>query len=184
MAGNISQFSKALRRVAKALRASHQKRATAVASDTYALIRDRIIEKGESHTGAKFPAYSTKQAPKYYYFNRSRNNGADQRVRKLRKKTLSYAEFRRINGLQIGHVDLFFTGAMWRGTGVEVKTAVPGLVTIQIKGKTEEAREKLTWNNIRYKTNVLQPSTGELAFARRSYAFLTNQVIKNALTAK
>lgn len=177
----MKDLANALRRAAKGLRATHQERAIGVASDLHAMIRDRVIQSGTDSDGRKFPAYSTAPVPKFYYFGRSRNNGADQKVRKLKKKTLSYREFRTINGLQVAHVDLFFTGGMWRGTGVRIKNREADLVTVEILGKTEESREKLTWNNLRYKTNILAPSESELAIARRTYAFRASQIISNEI---
>ena len=119
----LRSFANAIRLLRDNLVSSRETVAVQVASNLLAQVENRIIQKGEDSEGVKFPGYSTKQVPKYFFYGKSRNAGADNRVKKSKSPTLSYQGFRQLNNLQTQHVDLYFTGEMWRGTGVAVTTA-------------------------------------------------------------
>ena len=166
-----------MRDAVAALKQSHERRAVTVANDVYALTQNRIIQKGEDSKGSRFPGYSKKQVPKFFFRGRSRNAGAETRVAKA-KKTLSYEDFRKINNLQTGHVDLYFTGEMWRGTGVAVVGKQNGRIMVAIQGKTEPAKKKVDWNSARYGESILTPSSREIDMARRAYFAATIKTLK------
>lgn len=148
---------------------SREKVAVQIAANLLAQVENRIIQKGEDSNGNKFPGYSNTQVPKYYYYGKSRNTGADNRVKKAKTKTLSYEQFRQINGLQTQHVDLYFTGEMWRGTGVKVEKNIFGFTSVSIQGRTKPAQDKIRWNSDRYGESILKPQKDEIEAARRAY---------------
>lgn len=153
--------------------------AVQIASNLLAQVENRIIQKGEDADGVKFPGYSTTPVPKFFFYGRSRNNGADTRVRKAKTKTLSYKEFRGLNNLQTQHVDLYFTGEMWNHTGVEITKRLFAFTQVSIKGKTKEAQNKIGWNSERYGGYILKPQKDEIEAARKSYLIdRRNRIIK------
>lgn len=82
------------------------------------LIKARIINEGKDHNGKSFGKYSTNKLPFFFFQDKGLGKGADdklaaekKRQSKLPKKDqgLSYEGWRKINGLQTGHVDMSFT---------------------------------------------------------------------------
>ena len=149
------------------LTSSREADAVRVASDTLALVESRIIETGKDADGVKFPAYSTRKMSASRFAGKSRNAGAEARVKKA--KALSYAEFRQLNNLQTGHVDLYLTGEMWRGTGVIVEKRLLRSTLVRIGGRTPESARKIDLNSIHYKGSILEPSPIEIQQVRAAW---------------
>ena len=83
-----------------------------------------------------------------------------------------WAEERTKKGLQTAYKDYFYTGEMWRNTGL-----VPGKTTKQkvfIGGKTAEAQYKLNENSRIDKTNILMPTEEEV---ERAAAYIRKELI-------
>lgn len=165
----LRSFANAIRLLRDDLVSSRETVAVQVASNLLAQVENRIIQKGEGSEGVKLPGYSTKQVPKYFFYGKSRNAGADGRVRKSKKTTLSYQDFRQLNNLQTQHVDLYFTGEMWRGTGVTVTKSLFTQTQVTIQGRTKPAKDKIEWNSARYGGSILKPQKDEIEAARRAY---------------
>lgn len=161
------------------IKTSGERRAFIIASDVYAQVQSRIIQTGKGSDGRKFKGYSTKPLPKYFFTGKSRNAGAEQRVAKAKK--VSYKKFRQLNLLPVDHVSLYFTGAMWRGTGVTLASKAPGRVIVRIEGKTQEAEQKIEWNSLRYGP-ILEPSKKELNAARAAAKGLLIRELKTIFT--
>lgn len=164
---DFKRLADLLRNAAQALTASRETAAVRVASDLRALVQSRIIQTGTNADGQKFPAYSRKKAPAYLYVGKSRNAGAEARVKKA--GSLSYAEFRELNNLQTDHVDLYLTGQMWRNTGVVVERRLLRSTLVRIEGRTSDAAQKIDWNSLRYGGSILEPSQQEIQQARKAY---------------
>lgn len=162
------QLSDKIRAAINFVAASRESEAVRIASDTLALVESRIIQTGKNSDGNKLPGYSKTQLPKSSFYGKSRNGGAEARVRKA-KKTLSYSEFRELNNLQAGHVDLYFTGEMWRGTGVIVEKRLLRSTRVIIGGRTPESSNKIDWNSARYGGSILEPSAKELQQVRQAW---------------
>lgn len=165
----IKAFIDALKRAKNVLETTMDEDAVEVAHNLYAQIQNRIIQTGKDSGGAKLKPYSQKQVPKYFYYGRSRSAGADTRVRSVKKQTISYEEFHRLNNLQTGHTDLYFTGEMWGGTGVQITTRLFFFRSVEISGRTHNARQKIDWNSERYGGSILEPSFSEVEAAKRAY---------------
>ena len=136
----ISDLVRALKAAKDALIGTHDKDAVQIASDLYALTQNRIIQKGEDSKGIPFRPY----APL---------------TRKLRTA----------KGRQIAHVDLFFTGQMWRNSGVQITSRYFGGVKVEVIGKTPDAKRKVDLNSQRYGGNILQPSIAEINTVKAAY---------------
>lgn len=81
-----------------------------------ALVAARVRQRGQSVDGTPFSPYSTKETGAWRFIGRSRSGGAETEVRKRakRRETLSYSEFRSINGLNTAPKNFEFTGETWR----------------------------------------------------------------------
>lgn len=146
------------------------------ALDLAASVSDRVIETGQSATGQRFTPYSTRPMQAWRLWGKSATQVAEQKVRALarQKKTLSYAEFRRLNGRPDNFKNFSFTNAMWRDFGV-VNVQVNGTqIEIKIGGKTEQSRRKITENSEREGVNIVEPSADEINSFKTA-------VLKNAL---
>lgn len=62
----------------------------------------------------------------------------------------NWGEFRAAQGLQVGHVDLTYTGMMWSNMQ-PIKIEERGDIVVAVLGATnDETRDKMNWNRDRY----------------------------------
>lgn len=150
--------------------------ARVAALDLAASVVDRVIETGQSASGERFTPYSTRPMQAWRLWGKSVTQAAEQKVRALSRqnKSISYAEFRRLNGRPDNFKNFSFTNAMWRDFGVISADALGTNIEIKIGGKTPQARKKIDENREREGRNIIEPSPDELN------AFKT-AVLKNAL---
>lgn len=170
----MSGFRKLVNALQKAidnLNANRERDAVQAASNLYAQIQNRVIQKGETSTGSKFPPYSTRQIPKRFWYGKGRNSTANTRIRNA-KGNLSYSDVRRFSNLQTQHRDFYFTGDMWRGTGVRVQGRFLRSTLVSIGGRSFTALQKLKQNSDREGRNILEPSQAEIDAVKRAYAAL------------
>lgn len=160
-----------------ALTSSREADAVQVASNTLALVEDRIISTRKDADGVPFPNYSTRKMPASRFAGKSRSSGAEARVNA--ERSLSYARFRELNNLQAQNYDFYLTGEMWRGTGVIVQKRLLRSTFVTIGGRTPQAAKKIDLNSARVGGSILEPSKVELAEVQR--AWLTAR--RNRLTS-
>lgn len=165
----FSTLANKLRNTINALNANRERDAVQAASNLYAQIQNRIIQRGETSTGGKFPPYSTNKIPKRFWYGKGRNSTANTRIRNA-KGNLSYTDIRRFSNLQTQHRDFYFTGDMWRGTGVQVQSRLLRSTIVRIAGRTPTAIDRLKKNSDREGRNILEPSQSELDTVKRVYA--------------
>jgi len=166
----FQNLTSALSSVIKELESTRTRDAVAAAANFYAAIQNRNIQRGTDSQGRPYPQYSTNQARKSLFYGKGRNAGANARLRSFKGGTISYEQFRKLNNLQTNHRDHFFTGRMWRETGVTNPIILPDSVLISITGKTRYAKELLGKNNIRLNTNILEPTQNEIDTIKRMWA--------------
>jgi len=154
----VEQFTRAVGRIIANLEKTRQTETELLAGDALALIKNRVQNTGKDFREQKFPAYSTTQVPSYWYANRALNQSAKNKLKK--KKTVSYREFRRFNGLPTNYTNLTFTGGMWRATGAEIRSSDRLRTVAEISGTNPRAARLLGFNSIRY-GNVLRISEKE-----------------------
>lgn len=154
------RIDRALARIDTELQAQGQK----AGLDLVALVTNRVIQRGETADGGRFSNYSETQVPAFFYFGRSRNQSGEQTVRKAAKdrKPLSYSEFRRANSLEVGFKNFEFTGAMFRGFGVQGVETSPDGVTVVIGGTNSDSAQKIEWLSQQEGRSIIQPSPDEL----------------------
>lgn len=155
-----------------------------VGADTAALVEQRIVSKGENKDGGKLSPYSTKGVPAYLYFGRSRNAGGEAAVRRKAKErqTVSYSEFRQLNGLNTNVKNLQFTGEMWQGFGVTgVREIRFGVVEVTIGGKNARTASLLGYHSDREGTPITEPSKDEVKLVTAAMNKRLIQIIQRNL---
>ena len=155
---NTKQFANAVGRIIKRLEQTRQTETELIAGDALALIKNRVQNEGKDFKEQKFKSYSTTQVPAYWYAARSLNQNAKNKLKK--RKTASYKEFRRFNGLPVNYTNLTVTGGMWRATGADVRSSDALRTVAEIAGTNPRAVRLLGFNSIRY-GNVLRISQRE-----------------------
>lgn len=150
--------------------------ARVAALDLVAAVVDRVVETGQSASGNQFTPYSTLPMQAWRLWGKSTTQAAEKKVRALARedKTISYAEFRRLNGRPDKFKNFSFTNAMWRDFGVISINLDGTSIEVRIGGKTEQSRKKIEGNSEREEINIIAPSRGELKAFKKS-------ILKNAL---
>ncbi|MCB0541903.1 MAG: hypothetical protein KDC70_00210 [Saprospiraceae bacterium] len=164
----ISEFAAKIERAAARLDAEIEAQASKAGADLVALVTNRVIQTGRDAEGGNFSAYSTAEVPAFFYFNRSRNSGAEAKVRAKAKKKepISYRDFRELNNLNTSPKNFEFTGAMWRGFGVLSVQRTSGGVTVTIGGRNRDSEQKIEWNTEQEAKSIIKPSKQEIGFVR------------------
>lgn len=154
----------------------------AAALDATATIKNRIIQNGISADGVKFKGYSEKEVPSFFFFSSSNKKlKKDEFGENILEQNdfLSYKKWREENGLQTDHVDLTFTGDMFRNLGI-VKTGLTSkdVYVVEVGGKTEDSQDKIDWNSDRYK-DILRLSKDEEKLLSKVADEEITRIIKN-----
>lgn len=154
-----------------------------LAADLVALITNRVVQKGEDHTGSKFKAYSTKQVAAFRFLGKGRNKGADAKVKKIIKSKggLSYAGFRQLNNLNTNVKNFEFTGSMWRKFGVVKKTEAFNVFVISMGGTTGDSQDKIDSNSNREGISIIEASFIEQDIVRDTAGEWLEETIKRIL---
>lgn len=161
----IEQLRRGLANAKAEILASLPDEGKRVGADVAAQVEQRIVSKGETAEGGKLSPYSTKPVPAFLYFGRSRNQSGESAVRARAKKgeSISYRDFRALNGLNTSPKNLQFTGELWQGFGIiGVQVIGTGIVEIEIGGTN--ARSKLLFgaHSSRENTEITAPSQKEI----------------------
>lgn len=88
-----------------------------LAESALSLVKNRIFEEGKDSSGNSFGSYSDNPIPISFLKGNAINKSAETKLDQLKKKkikSISYKEWRSFNGLQTNHIDLKFSGDMWR----------------------------------------------------------------------
>ena len=164
----MAAYIEKVRRLEQELLTGLQVRAERLGADVLADIKQRVVQTGQSATGAGFSPYSEKPVPAFFYRNKSRNASAERELSALAKagKPVSYKQFRQINGLNTGYKNFEFTGAMWRNVQSKSVQVQPGLVSINIQGSTAESAALIGYHTKREGVSIIKPSPQELTRAK------------------
>lgn len=147
---DVKKLANAIRATTNALKGSIDKDAAQIASNLRALVQDRIIRTGTDARGLPFPPYAPLTV-----------------------------KLRNAKGRQTGHVDLYFTGEMWRGVGVVKERVLIFGVRYSIEGRTSPVQRKIDLNSERYGGSILEPSLEEIELTRRAWAAARIKLIQS-----
>lgn len=179
---SLSEIQIAIQHARQQLQAAIEPEALRAGADAAALVENRIVTKGEKSEGGKLSAYSDKPVPAFYFFGRSRNNAGEQAVRRKAKKreSVSYKEFRELNGLNTANKNLEFTGEMWQGFGVTGARMIrPGVVEVTIGGKNSRTTALLGYHSERENTEISAPSRQEFLQIEAGISERLKRIIDN-----
>jgi hypothetical protein len=139
-------------------------------------ITSRIIETQTNAKGQKFPKYSTRPTLssgttlKGQHVWRKLASSKEKR-RNLKWYTINghrlfvvpggYAEIRRLSGELNAYKNFFWTGEMWKKTGITARKLSANGFKIRIAGRTPAAQDKLDWNSEREGINLLDVTPTE-----------------------
>lgn len=177
---DLQELINALKDVRDALPEALASTATSMSLTAKALAERTIKDKG---FGEK---YSTASMPAYFYKGFTGKNGTTYLPQYLNKRGLAYiekiekqqaqenkknktsyrakiswAEFRKAQGLQTGHVDLTYSGKMWAGMFPQ-DVVVEGFKYIAPLGNnTKEGQDKMNWNFEQYGDFIGATLTGD-----------------------
>lgn len=127
MSLTVEQFSSQVNRLLQDAKQSQNEINARLARTALSLVRDRVLNTGLDYKGASFGKYSTNPLPGFWFVGKGLGKGADDKLsaelRKQRKAGnkrpgVSYEQWREMNNLQTGHVDLKFTGDTWKDIAV------------------------------------------------------------------
>lgn len=101
-------------------------------------------------------SYSTAKVPAFFFEGKELNGtGASYIASKMsekepKKRVMNWADLRRAQGLQTNHVDLTYTGEMWRGLLPQAYTIDGGIISSTLSHNNADGQDKLNWNRQRY----------------------------------
>lgn len=187
------------RRAATILEKTRKGDLMVIAKDTMALVKARVINNGESASGAKFKPYSQAVVPLPFYKNKEARStkayanlyrgvtGKPQGSKRKGQPTrgvggwfASYKDWREINKLQTGHKDFSFTSRMWKSVQPILIISNQTETVIEIKSNTQKENDKLRWNSQREGISLLAANAEEEREVRKAYEIRVNKRIKEA----
>lgn len=142
----IEEYISRLRATVIDLRNSREVESIVIAKDVLAMVKSRVINKGQDENNQKIGDYSLAVVPVYFYKNKEKRVG--DAVEKLRKKYgnfASYKDWREVNNLGVEFKNYSFTGHMWASVYPIVVEKDAGSVTIAITASTDNALQKLRY---------------------------------------
>lgn len=145
------------------------------------LVQDRVQETGKDAKGKQLGEYSDTKVPAFFFFGVGKKS-TDAKLKKLQMegKGISYSDFRRLDGKQNKHVDLTFTGRLWRETGLKAQTSDKKRSTIII-GQTSERSEKIAGYLEKRYGNFLALNSEEIAEISENLTLDVEEIINTNL---
>lgn len=179
-------FSKNLQKLSQALLEALPAINEKVAVSAYALMRQRVIEKGTIGEDKSLGKYSEHPLPTFYFAGKALNSKGEKALEKAKKsgEGISYAEWRKENNRPIDHVTLSFSGATLNDIGV-IKQIKEGTKIVTIVGpKNTKAHhgDKTTSDIVGYLQeqygDFIKPNKREEAILKEELTDSVNKVIK------
>lgn len=155
--GGIADIQTGFQAFLKALPDEMKRINSIIALDAYAAIKYRVQMDGKGADDGTLGKYSENQVPVFLFKNApSLKQGLFDKIYKQMKKasgagvkkggaptallTLSYAEWREANGLEINHVDLTFTGNTWKDIGILANDNQQGIFSVTVGAENKITR--------------------------------------------
>lgn len=167
----ISKLIERFKKVVDNITEDREQTAKVLALDTLALIKRRVLNKGEGANG-QFKPYSDNPIP--YWFINPNNYNAPAKVKAFKDKARkdkarpSYKDFRNSYGLPTDTRRTNFDGNMWADIGVEVTEHSYFKTVVEIKAKSKKEQRKVEWNNKSAGQNILEPNKSELEMLKEA----------------
>jgi hypothetical protein len=143
------QFNQAIRVLKQSLDAERSREAVLIAKEGLSLIRLRIQNTGKDQFGKLIQGGYSKAKVPVWFFDKISNKGAQKRLRS-KGYFASYSDARKANNLQNKYVDLTFSGAMFKGIGVDLIENKEGISTSIIQGQNTRSEKLIEYNSRRF----------------------------------
>lgn len=147
MARDFSELIKLFENAESALDTVLPSVATSVTLAAKALAQRSIMEKGFGES------YSSNEIPIFFMKGKTKSKRGETFLDGLITKgesMASYKDLRTAEGLQTGHVDLAFSGEMWRNLFPKDVEVSGNVFTAPLGANTRAGQAKLNWNYERY----------------------------------
>ena len=142
------------------------------------LVQDRVQETGKDSKGTQLGDYSENGISAFYFIGKG-SKSTDAKLKKLQKegKKVSYSDFRKLDGKQNKHVDLTFSGRMWRGIGLVQTNTQNNRTTVKV-GPKDAYTDKVSESNSKRYGNFLNLSSEEVEEIEEDIQFDIEAIIK------
>lgn len=121
-----------------------------------------------TYNGNKYPAFLLKGKE----LNSSGASFIDAKIKA--KENTNWKELRAAQGLQVGFVDVYYSGQMLNSTGIERNNTVSYRYYAIIGGRNDEARKKLAANKLRYGSFLYPTSDQQVLIGNRAMILIGN----------
>lgn len=158
----IEQLQQRLQEAERQLPAVTAQAGQDAAKSLAALVASRVRQRGLSADGQPFSPYSSNETGAWRFIGKSRTSGADAVVRKKAKarESLSYREFRSINGLNTAPKNFEFTGETWRD--FDGTSSVRGaIIRIELDARRSDLKQRLEWLSDQEGRNIIEVAADE-----------------------
>ena len=127
--------------------------------------------------------FSTSKVPAYWMVNRSRNGSADDKVRELARKreTISYKDFRQLNGLRVDVKNFEFTGQLWQRFNVKEVKVGKEVIEITVGGTDERSVKLFGWLSAKEGKQINDISESELQIIQDTIVAWVTGIIQKHL---
>lgn len=186
MSIKAEDFGKHLENLSKALIEALPAINEKIAVNAYALMRQRVIEKGTIGEDKSLGNYSDNPLPAYFFKEKALNSKGEKAYEKAKKsgEGISYKEWRQANNRPTDHVTLSFSGATLNDIGV-IKSLKEGTKVITIVGAKNAKKhigDKSTSEIIGYLQDqygdFIKPNKAENEYLKATLTTEVNKVIK------
>ena len=160
-------FATKLTLIVEELNAQREDNTILIADELIKQVRTRVLDKKVDADGSAFGQYSQALLPQWFFYGKSIVDGAEDELR-AGPWFVSYAKFRELNNRDSGDINFYFTGDLWRNTGVVQVQNDADVTTVTIGGQDARSQDILAWQEPRY-GNIIEASEEEREFAQEAH---------------
>ena len=160
-------FATKLTLIVEELNAQREDNTILIADEVMKQVRTRVLDKKVDADGSAFGQYSQALLPQWFFYGKSIVDGAEDELR-AGPWFVSYAKFRELNNRDSGDINFYFTGDLWRNTGVVQVQNDADVTTVTIGGQDARSQDILAWQEPRY-GNIIEASEEEREFAQEAH---------------
>lgn len=168
---DLQEYADRLRAFRDELIANREEETKKIVLDSIALLKRRIVNKGQKADGSQFGDYSEAVVPYWFYKGKDTNRSNSAAVGDLLEKHgyfASYKDWREINNLPTDKINLSFTNEMLNSLVPVVISSDRDKIIIEIQSRTKKGRDKVRWLSDRY-GNILLLSKDEQEIINEAY---------------
>lgn len=139
---DISELKARLAKMEEAIRLKLPDIATLISLSAKAFAERTIKDKGFGEV------YSTNEIPTWFFTGKELNKSGEAYIDQNEEGT--WGGFRAAQGLQVGHVDLTYSGTMWASMQPQEAFESGGVYYAPLAGGNTQTQDEMNWNFERY----------------------------------